>query len=70
VGHSPGSLFGGSGRPYDFVVRGDTRTYTDLSPSTGLAEIASYAAGIGPNKQRIIPLGNGSIVTAMAHPMT
>jgi glycerophosphoryl diester phosphodiesterase len=58
-------LFGGSGRPYDFVVNGDTRTYTDLSTPIGLAEIAQYAAGIGPNKQRIVPLatvdrdGNG-----------
>ena len=58
-------LFGGSGQPYDFVVAGDTRTYTDLSTPAGLAEIAEYAAGIGPNKQRIVPLatvdadGNG-----------
>ncbi|MFQ4135633.1 glycerophosphodiester phosphodiesterase family protein [Nodosilinea sp. PGN35] len=58
-------LFGGSGQPYDFVVAGDPRTYTDLSTPTGLAEIAGYAAGIGPNKQRIVPLstvdadGNG-----------
>ncbi|OLP15879.1 glycerophosphodiester phosphodiesterase [Leptolyngbya sp. 'hensonii'] len=49
-------LFGGSGRPYDFVVSGDSRTYTDLSTPAGLAEIATYAAGIGPNKQRIVPL--------------
>lgn len=58
-------LFGGSGQPYDFVVAGDARTYTDLSTPAGLAEIAGYAAGIGPNKQRIVPLttvdadGNG-----------
>ncbi|NJM45083.1 MAG: glycerophosphodiester phosphodiesterase [Alkalinema sp. RU_4_3] len=49
-------LFGGTGQPYDFVVSGDKRTYTDLSTPTGLAEIAKYAAGIGPNKQRIVPL--------------
>lgn len=49
-------LFGGSGRPYDFVVSGNQRTYTDLSTPAGLAEIAQYAAGIGPNKQRIVPL--------------
>lgn len=49
-------LFGGSGRPYDFVVSGDARTYTDLSTPAGLAEIATYAVGIGPNKQRIVPL--------------
>ena len=48
-------LFGGSGQPYDFVVSGDTRTYNDLSTTAGLAEIATYAKGIGPNKQRIIP---------------
>jgi 3-phytase len=48
-------LFGGSGQPYDFVVAGDTRTYTNLSTPAGLAEIATYAKGIGPNKQRIIP---------------
>ncbi len=59
-------LFGGSGRPYDFTVSGDTRTYTDLSTPAGLAGIAVYAAGIGPNKQRIVPLatvdrdGNGA----------
>jgi glycerophosphoryl diester phosphodiesterase len=49
-------LFGGSGRPYDFVISGDTRTYTDLSTAAGLTEIATYAQGIGPNKQRIVPL--------------
>ena len=49
-------LFGGSGSPYDFVASGDTRTYTDLSTPAGLAEIAEYAEGIGPNKQRIVPL--------------
>ncbi|MCU0526482.1 MAG: esterase-like activity of phytase family protein [Elainella sp. Prado103] len=58
-------LFGSAGQPYDFVVKGDSRTYTDLSTPTGLAEIAEYADGIGPNKQRIVPLstvdadGNG-----------
>ncbi|MFN5514227.1 MAG: glycerophosphodiester phosphodiesterase family protein [Cyanobacteriota bacterium] len=49
-------LFGGAGRPYDFVVSGDPRTYSDLATPTGLAEIAAYADGIGPNKQRIVPL--------------
>ena len=48
-------LFGGSGQPYDFVVAGDKRTYTDISTPAGLTEIATYAKGIGPNKQRIIP---------------
>ncbi|MFM7191238.1 MAG: esterase-like activity of phytase family protein, partial [Microcystaceae cyanobacterium] len=35
---------------------GDARTYTDLSTPTGLAEVKTYADGIGPNKQRIVPL--------------
>jgi glycerophosphoryl diester phosphodiesterase len=43
------------GRPYDFVVSGDPRTYADLATPAGLAEIASYADGIGPNKNLIVP---------------
>ena len=49
-------LLGGSGKPYDFVVSGDARTYSDLATPSGLATIATYADGIGPNKQRIVPL--------------
>lgn len=41
-------------RPYDFVVSGDQRTYADLRSSTGLQEIATYAAGIGPWKRMIV----------------
>lgn len=48
-------LFGGRGSPYDFVVSGDRRTYSDLATPAGLAEIATYADGIGPNKERVIP---------------
>jgi glycerophosphoryl diester phosphodiesterase len=43
------------GQPYDFVVAGDPREYTDLITRRGLAEIASYANGIGPNKNLIVP---------------
>ncbi|MBD2101216.1 glycerophosphodiester phosphodiesterase family protein [Leptolyngbya sp. FACHB-261] len=42
-------------QPYDFVATGDTRTYGDLLAPTGLAEIATYADGIGPWKRLIIP---------------
>lgn len=42
-------------QPYDFVVSGDSRTYGDLSTPTELAEIATYADGIGPWKRLIIP---------------
>nr|WP_142002051.1 glycerophosphodiester phosphodiesterase [Amycolatopsis cihanbeyliensis] len=48
-------LIGGSGAPYDFVAGGDPRTYDDLVTRTGLAEIARYADGIGPDKNRVIP---------------
>lgn len=41
-------------RPYDFVVSGETRTYGDLRTPTGLAEIATYADGIGPWKRMIV----------------
>ncbi|AFY47640.1 3-phytase (myo-inositol-hexaphosphate 3-phosphohydrolase) [Nostoc sp. PCC 7524] len=40
-------------RPYDFVVSGDSRTYADLRTAAGLAEIATYADGIGPWKRMI-----------------
>ena len=51
-------LFGGSGQPYDFTLAKDSRTYTDLSTATGLADIKKYADGIGPNKGRILPMTN------------
>ena len=43
------------GRPYDFVVSGDPRTYKDLATPGGLAEIATYADGVGTNKNLIVP---------------
>jgi glycerophosphoryl diester phosphodiesterase len=43
------------GAPYDFVVAGDPRTYADLVTPAGLAEIATYADGIGPSKNLIVP---------------
>jgi glycerophosphoryl diester phosphodiesterase len=43
------------GRPYDFVVAGDPRTYADLVTPEGLAEIATYADGVGPSKNLIVP---------------
>jgi len=48
-------LIDATGRPYDFVVSGDPRTYADLVTPAGLAEIATYADGIGPNKDLIVP---------------
>jgi glycerophosphoryl diester phosphodiesterase len=48
-------LIDATGKPYDFVVSGDQRTYADLVTPAGLAEIATYADGIGPNKSLIVP---------------
>jgi glycerophosphoryl diester phosphodiesterase len=44
-----------TGRPYDLVVAGDPRTYADLATPAGLAEIATYADGVGPSKNLIVP---------------
>lgn len=49
-------LLSGSGRPYDFTVAGDSRTYADLATPAGLEEIAEYADGIGPSKGMVIPV--------------
>jgi glycerophosphoryl diester phosphodiesterase len=48
-------LIDAAGRPYDFTASGDPRTYADLVTPAGLAEIARYADGIGPNKNLIVP---------------
>jgi glycerophosphoryl diester phosphodiesterase len=44
-----------SGRPWDFTVSGDPRTYADLVKPSGLDFIASYANGIGVCKNALIP---------------
>jgi glycerophosphoryl diester phosphodiesterase len=43
-------LLDAAGRPWD-----DERTYGELATPEGLAEIAAYADGIGPNKRLIVP---------------
>jgi glycerophosphoryl diester phosphodiesterase len=48
-------LIDATGKPFDFVLSGDARTYADLVTPRGLAEIATYADGIGPNKLLVIP---------------
>ncbi|GHB64264.1 glycerophosphoryl diester phosphodiesterase [Streptomyces xanthochromogenes] len=42
-------------KPWDFVVAGDPRTVDDLVEPAGLKWIASYAQGIGPTLDLIIP---------------
>jgi len=44
-----------TGAPADLVAAGDPRTFADLTTPAGLAEIATYADGIGPDKNRVIP---------------
>ncbi|GAA1825458.1 esterase-like activity of phytase family protein [Agromyces salentinus] len=66
-------LVSSSGRPYDFTAAGDPRTYKDLVTPAGLAEIATYADGVGLEKSVMIPrtpsgtLGAPSPVIADAH---
>ncbi|QNP62384.1 glycerophosphodiester phosphodiesterase [Streptomyces genisteinicus] len=48
-------LSGPSSRPWDFVRAGDPRTVADLVRPEGLAWIASFAQGIGPTLDLVIP---------------
>jgi glycerophosphoryl diester phosphodiesterase len=48
-------LSGASSRPWDFQETGDPRTVADLVTPEGLREIASYAQGIGPTLDLVIP---------------
>jgi glycerophosphoryl diester phosphodiesterase len=66
-------LISGSGAPADLQAAGDPRTYADLATPAGLAEIATYADGIGPAKGLVIPrtddgsLGEPTSLVADAH---
>jgi glycerophosphoryl diester phosphodiesterase len=67
-------LIDSAGAPADFVAQGDSRTYDDLVTPQGLAEIATYADGIGPDKSRIVtgnsagkPLGQPTTLVRDAH---
>jgi glycerophosphoryl diester phosphodiesterase len=48
-------LIDAAGKPFDFTVAGDPRTYADLVTPAGLHEVARYADGVGVNKNLIIP---------------
>jgi glycerophosphoryl diester phosphodiesterase len=50
-------LLDDEGQPYDLALAGDNRTYRDLATPAGLAGIAAYADGIGPNKRLVVPSG-------------
>lgn len=56
-------LSGPATRPWDFVETGDPRTVADLVKPAGLREIASYAQGIGPTLDLVIPKDAGGNLT-------
>ncbi|MGZ4183687.1 MAG: glycerophosphodiester phosphodiesterase [Solirubrobacteraceae bacterium] len=67
-------LIDAAGAPADFVASSDPRTYDDLVTPQGLAEISTYADGIGPDKSRIVagnsagnPLGQPTTLVRDAH---
>lgn len=43
-------------RPYDWTVAGDKRLFSSMVTPAGLAEIKTYADGIGPWKPYIVPV--------------
>jgi len=44
------------GRPYSWTVAGDGRTFGDMLTPAGLAEVKTYADGIGPWKPQVMAL--------------
>ncbi len=48
-------LLSASGAPADLVAAGDVNTYATLSTARGLARIAEYADGVGPEKAQLVP---------------
>ncbi|MQA96576.1 MAG: glycerophosphodiester phosphodiesterase [Streptosporangiales bacterium] len=49
-------LIDATGKPFDFVLNDDPRTYDDLVKPAGLDEIARYADGLGVHTARVIPV--------------
>lgn len=52
-----------SGRPYDWTIAGDPRTFEAMLTAEGLKEITSYAELIGPWKPQIIPVVDNRAAT-------
>jgi glycerophosphoryl diester phosphodiesterase len=53
-----------TGAPYDLVAAGDKRTYRDLATPAGLRGIATYADGVGANKDLVLPRNSTGATTA------
>lgn len=47
------------GQPYDAVAQGQKLSYADMVTPEGLAQIATYATGIGPSKSMVVPVKDG-----------
>jgi glycerophosphoryl diester phosphodiesterase len=53
----PVQLLGGaSSMPFDVTAAGGSLTYGQMATAQGLAEIATYANGVGPSKGYVIQL--------------
>ena len=52
---------GGRGGPADLAAQEDPLTYDEMATAEGLAEIAEYADGVGPDKGRVIPTQDGTL---------
>ncbi len=48
-------------KPYDFVVKGDPRTFADLLTPAGLDFVKTYANGIGPWKPYLVKTVNDGV---------
>jgi glycerophosphoryl diester phosphodiesterase len=48
-------LMEAEGGPFDFVAKDVKRTYHEMTTPSGLAEVATYATAIGPDKLQVIP---------------
>lgn len=46
-----------AGAPYDVAVSGEGLNYADMITPAGLREVVTYADGIGPDKDLVIPRG-------------
>jgi glycerophosphoryl diester phosphodiesterase len=57
-------LIDATGAPFDLKAAGDARTFADLITPEGLAEIATYADGVGVHKDLIIPRDAGAFLQA------
>jgi glycerophosphoryl diester phosphodiesterase len=60
-------LVGASGAPYDLAAAGDPRSCRDLVSVAGLEEVATYAAGVGLQKELVLDEASGHGLVAAAH---